>query len=108
MSDLTSRIASFMVRFNASREQARSLLGIMDAVAAEEAEKWIARRIMQDDAYKYIGYGYTDRDPEYMSGKNRNDAYQRVMLEMTADLIDEVYHVMPKNSGAGQNSRNTE
>ncbi len=100
MAEFNERAASFMARFNATQEQASRILGEMDRLNRDDNERSIAPRIMQDDAFKAIGYAYMDRDPEYSSSLNRADAYRRIMREMTDDIINEVYEVSPKESAA--------
>jgi hypothetical protein len=100
MAQFSDRVASFMARFNATQEQASRLLGEIDRLNRDDNERSIASRIMQDDAFKKIGYAYMDRDPEYLAGQNRNDAYRRIMREITDDIINEVYEVSPKEPAA--------
>lgn len=98
MAEFNARVESFMARFGATKTQAIYLL-------RDEADKsdrttlgtYIASRIMQDDAFKQIGYDYMDRNPD-QPGENPADAYRRVMAQMTADILDEVFDVMPKDT----------
>lgn len=98
MAEFNDRVVSFKTRFSATQAQASYLLHWVERLGREDVESSIASRIMQDDDLKQIGYHYVDRDAEYLSGINRNDAYRRVMREMTADIVDELFSVMPKDT----------
>lgn len=97
MAELQERIDSFKERFNANDEQARFVIATVDKWGREVSDERIATVIMQNRSFYKLGDSYLARQPQYKTQKAINDSYKAALAEMTADILDEVFDVMPKD-----------
>jgi hypothetical protein len=100
MAELQERIDSFMERFSASEEQASFVIKTVDSWGRDAAEQNIATVIMQNRKFYKLGDTYMARRPEFTTKAAINKAYKAALDEMTADILDEIYNVKPKDDVA--------